>query len=222
MHNDPWTGVDSYFAAAIMPDADALEFILKSSAAGGLPAIAVSPAQGKLLHILARSIGARRILEVGTLGGYSAAWLARALPEDGRLITLELEPHHARVARENLVRAGLAQHVEIMVGRALDSLAALVQQHAEPFDLAFIDADKPSNADYFALALRMMRPGGLIIVDNVVRNGAVADQASTDEGVLGVRRLVTAVANEPRVSATVMQTVGSKGYDGLLVGVVLR
>lgn len=218
--SDTWSAVDAYFAGAIAPDAEGFEFILHASAAAGLPAIAVSPAQGKLLALLARAIHAKRILEVGTLGGYSAAWLARALPPAGRLVTLELDRRHADVARANLTRAALADRVEIIVGPAIESLARLTRSIPDPFDLVFIDADKPSNADYFNLALGITRPGGIIIVDNVVRDGAVVDAASKDRGVLGVRRLVDTVAAEKRVSATVVQTVGAKGYDGFLLATV--
>jgi len=221
--NETWSGVDAYFNGALAPEARDLEFILEASAAAGLPAISVSPAQGKLLALLARAIGARRVLEVGTLGGYSAAWLARALPPPtagGTLITLELDKHHAEAARAHLAHLRLDDRVEVIVGSAIDSLAAIASEKPEPFDLVFIDADKPSNADYFARALPMTRPGGIIIVDNVVREGAVVDASSKDPGVLGVRRLVDAVAREKRVSATVVQTVGSKGYDGFLLAYV--
>lgn len=210
-----WTAVDGYFDGALSPSDPALEAALKATQAGGLPNIQVSAAQGKQLHLLARAIGARRILEVGTLGGYSTIWLARALPADGQLITCELDPHHAEVARVNLANAGVADRVDVRVGPALDTLPNL----QGPFDLSFIDADKASNADYFKHALRMSRPGALIIVDNVVRGGRVLDAAG-DTNVQGVRRLVDTVAAEPRVSATTIQTVGAKGYDGFLLAVV--
>ncbi len=174
----------------------------------------MAPNQGKLLHLLALTQGARRILEVGTLGGYSAIWLARALPADGTLITLEIDPRHAEVARGNLAAAGLERVAEVRVGRAADSLAELVEQGVEPFDLVFIDADKPSNPEYFRRALQLTRPGSLIIVDNVVRGGTVADADSADPAVVGTRALHELIAAEPRVSATSVQTVGSKGYDG--------
>lgn len=216
MTDDVWTAVDHYFDAALTPADLALDAALKASEAGGLPAIQVSATQGKQLHLLARSIRARRILEVGTLGGYSTIWLARALPQDGQLITLEVDPHHADVARSNIGNAGLADRVEVRVGPALESLPELTG----PFDLVFIDADKPNNAGYFAHALRLSRPGAVIIVDNVVRNGAVVDAANGDAAVQGTRRLIEAVAAEPRVTATAIQTVGTKGYDGYLLAIV--
>jgi predicted O-methyltransferase YrrM len=216
MTDDVWTAVDDYFDGALTPADPALSAALKTSEAGALPAIQVTAAQGKQLQLLARSIRARRILEVGTLGGYSTIWLARALPPDGELITLEVDPHHAEVARGNIANAGLADRVEVRVGPALETLPDL----AGPFDLVFIDADKPNNAGYFAHALRLSRPGTVIVVDNVVRDGAVVDASSGDAAVQGTRRLVEAVAAEPRVSATAIQTVGAKGYDGYLLAVV--
>jgi predicted O-methyltransferase YrrM len=173
-----------------------------------------------LLHLIARIHGARRILEVGTLGGYSTIWLARALPQDGTLITLELDPHHAEVARANLKSAGLDAIAQVRVGRAVESLEALAQERPEPFDLVFIDADKPSNADYLQWALRLSRPGTVIVVDNVVRNGGVVDADSPDASVQGVRRLVDVIAAEPRLTATAVQTTGVKGYDGFILAVV--
>lgn len=212
-----WNAVDSFFEDALGVSDPALDAAVRRAEAAGLPAIAVSPLQGKLLHLLALSIGARRVLEVGTLGGYSAIWLARALPEGGQLITLEIDPHHARVAEEALAEAGLAERVEVKVGPALETLPTL----EGPFDLVFIDADKPSNSDYFAWALKLTRPGALIVVDNVVRSGAVADAGSSDAAVVGVRRLAELVAAEPRVAATTIQTVGSKGWDGFLLARVV-
>ncbi|MBI1186547.1 MAG: methyltransferase domain-containing protein [Alphaproteobacteria bacterium] len=212
--SDVWRDVDAYFGGVVQQD-EALTAALAESAKAGLPAIAVSAAQGKFLALITQSIGAKRILEVGTLGGYSTIWMARALPADGRIVSLEIDPHHAEIARANVSRAGLGNKVELKVGRALDLLPAL----QGPFDLAFIDADKESNADYFAHALRLSRPGGVIIVDNVVRNGRVIDPGG-DAMVQGVRRLMDMVANEPRVSATAIQTVGDKGYDGFLMAVV--
>jgi predicted O-methyltransferase YrrM len=185
-----------------------------------LPAINVTPHQGKFLHLLARLRGARRILEIGTLGGYSTIWLARALPEGGRVVTLELEETHARVARENFVRAKVADKIELRLGRAIESLRAMVAEKVAPFDFVFIDADKPSMAEYFQASLQLTRPGSAIIADNVVRNGAVADATSTDESVRGVRRFMASLARESRVSATTLQTVGSKGYDGFTLAVV--
>lgn len=220
MTSDNWTAVDSYISSRLVGADPALDEALRANAAGGLPAIDVSAPQGKLLHLLARSIGARRILEVGTLGGYSTIWLARALPEGGRLVTLELEQKHADVASANLTQAGLRNVVDIRVGPALQALPKLENEGAGPFDLAFIDADKPNNANYFAWALKLSRPGGLIIVDNVVRNGAVADAANSDENVKGARALFDALATEPRVTATAIQTVGSKGWDGFAIAIV--
>ncbi|MFI6154341.1 O-methyltransferase [Kitasatospora sp. NPDC051170] len=211
---DVWNAVDDYFSEQLVGHDPVLEAATADADAAGLPGIAVAPNQGKLLHLLALTQGARRILEVGTLGGYSAIWLGRALPEDGTLITLELDPKHAEVARGNLARAGLGKVAEVRVGPAADSLAALVEDAVEPFDLVFIDADKPSNPEYFRRALELTRPGSLIIVDNVVRGGRVAEADSTDPSVVGTRALHALLAAEPRVSATSVQTVGSKGYDG--------
>jgi predicted O-methyltransferase YrrM len=215
-----WNAVDQYLCDMLVPSDAALDAALTSSVAAGLPAINVAPNQGKLLQILAMLRGARRILEIGTLGGYSTIWLARALPEDGRVISLELDPRHAEVARANLATAGVADRVEVRVGPALDSLARLAKEQAEPFDLTFIDADKPSNADYFQWAVSLSRPGGVIIVDNVVRNGQVADMSNTDPAVVGTRRLLDAIAAEPRVVATAIQTLGSKGHDGFALAMV--
>src|SRR5580700_149010 len=219
---DPqWTTVDSYLMDLLAPSDEALQGALQSSKEAGLPPIQVSAAQGKLLHLLARMMGARRILEIGTLGGYSAIWLARALPPDGRLITLEADPGHADVARANLANAGLAGVSEVRTGRALDTLPLLHAAGDGPFDLIFIDADKPSYPDYLAWSVRLSRPGTMIIADNVVRDGGVIDAASKLPGVQGVRRFMEAMAAEPRVSATVVQTVGRKGYDGFALAVVL-
>ena len=215
-----WATVDRYIAEQLVPADAALDAALEASTAAGLPAIAVAPNQGKLLYLLARLRGARRILELGTLGGYSTIWLARALPEDGRLVTLEADPRHAEVARENIARAGLDTRVAVRVGRALDTLPVLAEEGAGPFDFTFIDADKPAMPDYFTWALRLSRPGSLIVCDNVVRDGALADASSTDASVQGVRRLHEMIAAEPRVSATTIQTVGSKGYDGFTLALV--
>ncbi len=220
MAQDQWTAVDRYLAGLLVPADPALDAALADSAAHGLPAINVSPPQGKLLHLLARIHGARTILEVGTLGGYSAIWLARALPPGGRMITLEFDPKHAAVARANLDRAGLTGVVEIRLGPALETLPKLAAEGRGPFDLVFIDADKPSTAEYFAWALKLSRPGTVIVVDNVVRSGGVADPANTDANVLGIRRFLEALAAEPRVTATAIQTVGGKGYDGFAIAVV--
>jgi predicted O-methyltransferase YrrM len=217
---ETWTAVDDYLAGTLLGRDHSLEAALAASEAAGLPAIQVTPTQGKLLHLLARLVAARRILEIGTLGGYSAIWLARALPEDGRLVTLEIEPKHAAVARDNLERAGLAERVDLRVGQALDILPRLEAEGAGPFDLAFIDADKPSNPDYFDWALKLSRPGSLIIVDNVVREGAVADARSSDPAVVGVRRVLELMAGTERVTSTAVQTVGAKGYDGFSISLV--
>lgn len=211
-----WEKVDRYIGETLVRPDDALEAALAASDKAGLPAISVSPAHGKLLWILARLVNAKRILEVGTLGGYSAIWLARALQAGGKLITLEAVPKHAEVAQRNLERAGLAGAVEIKVGPALDTLPSL----KGPFDLSFIDADKQSNAEYFSWALKLSRPGSLIVVDNVVRDGKVIDARSRDASVQGVRRLNELIAAEKRVSATALQTVGVKGYDGFAVALV--
>lgn len=216
-----WNAVDAYFAQTLLAADDALEAALADSAAAGLPPIQVAPNQGKLLHLLARMMRARNILEIGTLAGYSAIWLARALPAGGRLVTLECDARHAEVARRNLTRAGVGELVELRLGRALDVLPRLEQERRGPFDLVFIDADKPSNADYFGWALRLARVGSLIVVDNVVRDGRIADAASEDADVQGVRRLLERLSGEPRVSATAIQTVGCKGHDGLALALVI-
>jgi predicted O-methyltransferase YrrM len=221
MPPERWAAVDSYIGESLVPADGVLEAALQASADAGLPPISVSPSQGKMLHVLARAQGARQILEIGTLGGYSAIWLARALPPGGRLITLEAEPRHAEVARANLAHAGLAEVTQVRVGPALDTLPRLHAAGDVPFDLIFIDADKPGYPDYLSWSLRLSRPGTMIIADNVVRGGAVADSASRDVNVQGVRRFIEMMAAEPRISATVIQTVGSKGYDGFALGVVL-
>jgi predicted O-methyltransferase YrrM len=220
MAQDQWTRVDRYFDDLLVSPDPALDAALQASAAAGLPPHNVSPTQGKLLALLARVQGARAILEIGTLGGYSAIWLARALPAGGHLVTLEADPRHAEVARANIAHAGVSDLVELRVGRALETLPHLAAEGRGPFDLVFIDADKPSNPEYFAWALTLTRRGSLIIADNVVRDGAVADAESTDSNVRGVRRFMDALAAEPRVSATAIQTVGSKGYDGFTLAVV--
>jgi predicted O-methyltransferase YrrM len=221
MH-EQWTSVDNYFSDLFTLTDPILEAALKASDEGGLPTIQVAPNQGKLLALLAGMMGARRILEIGTLGGYSSIWMARTLPADGKLITLELEPKHAEVARANLARAGLAEKVEVRVGKALHSLAQLYEEGQAPFDLVFIDADKVHSAEYFGWALKMTRPGSLILVDNVVRNGAVTDGQSSDAGVQGTRRVLEMMSKEGRVSVTALQTVGSKGYDGLAIALVVE
>jgi len=216
-----WDAVDRYFSELLLLDDPVLDAVLKASVAGGLPEIAVAPNQGMLLNLLARAVGAKRILEVGTLGGYSTIWLARALPKGGKVITLEVEKKHADVARANFVRAGLGDVIEVRLGRGIDLLPKLAAEKPAPFDFVFIDADKPSNADYFDWALKLTRPGSLIVVDNVVRGGAVADPKSSDSQVKGVRRLAERLAGEAGVMSTVIQTVGVKGYDGLAISYVM-
>ncbi len=210
-----WTAVDDYITDRFVPSDSALDAALAASEAAGLPAINVAPNQGKLLMLLVRATAARRILEIGTLGGYSTIWLARGLPPDGRLITLEANPDYAEVARANIARAGLGEMVEVRVGRAQDTLPGLAAEG--PFDLIFIDADKPGTPGYFQWAVRLSRRGSLIIVDNVVREGAVLDAASDDPNVQGMRRFFELVATDPRVNGTALQTVGAKGHDGLAI-----
>lgn len=220
MAQDQWTAVDTYLNALYAPPDAALDGALEAQRAAGLPPINVAPNQGRLLQLLALSVGAHRILEIGTLGGYSTIWMARALPPDGRLISLEFDPRHAAVARENLARAGLAERAEVRVGPALASLPALAAEGDALFDLVFIDADKVNTPAYYRWARALTRRGGLIITDNVVRNGAVADAASQDPNVQGVRELHTLIAADSGVVATAFQTVGDKGYDGLAIALV--
>jgi predicted O-methyltransferase YrrM len=220
--NDQWKAVDQYIAGLFVPNDPALDAALRASDAAGMPAIHVSPNQGKLLMLVTRLVGARRVLEIGTLGGYSTIWLARGLADGGQVVTLEADPRHAEVARGNIARAGLAGVVEVRVGRALDTLPKLAAEGGAPFDLVFIDADKPSYPDYLAWSLRLARPRTLIIADNVVRDGAVVDANSADPNVQGVRRFNELLSAEPRVGATALQTVGSKGYDGFAVAMVLK
>jgi predicted O-methyltransferase YrrM len=217
---DQWAAVDEYLTELLVPSDPALAAALKDCDAAGLPAISVTPTQGKLLWLFARLVGARKILEVGTLGGYSTIWLARALPKDGRLITIEASPEHAEVAGANLQRAGLSDRVELRVGRGLDLLPKLATEEIVPFDLIFIDADKVNTADYFVWALKLSRPGTLIITDNVIRKGAIVDAKSRDSSVVGMRRFFELLAKEKGVSATAIQTVGSKGYDGFAIAIV--
>jgi predicted O-methyltransferase YrrM len=212
-----WSAVDDFINGALIPPDDALAAALRDTEAAGLPPINVTPAQGRLLHILAQTQGAKSILEVGTLGGYSTIWLARALPPGGRMLTLELNPATAQVARANLARAGLDGVVEVRVGPALDSLRELVARKPAPFDLVFIDADKVNNPAYFRAALALTRSGSLIIVDNVVREGEILDEHSHDASVRGTRELYAVMGAEPRVVATAIQTVGAKGYDGFAI-----
>jgi len=215
-----WTKVDRYLDELYVGDDAALDAALEANAKAGLPAIDVSPTQGKLLNLLARLVGARRILEIGTLGGYSTIWLARALPADGKLITLEAVAKHAEVARSNLRRAKLADRVDVRVGPALATLPLVAAEGGGPFDLVFIDADKPNNPAYLEWALKLTRKGALIVGDNVVREGKVIHAGTTDPSVKGVRRFNELLAKEPRVSATALQTVGVKGYDGLAIALV--
>lgn len=221
MNQEQWTAVDDYFNRLLIPPDDALEAALEASAAAGLPSIQVAPNQGRFLQLLAHVQGARAILEIGTLGGYSTIWMARALPAGGKLITLEADPRHAEVARANIARAGLDDRVEVRLGAALETLPRLVVERQGPFDLVFIDADKESIPEYISWALKLTRAGSLIIVDNVVRRGAVVDASNTDPSVLGVRRMAELFAAEPRLDAAVLQTVGTKGYDGLAIARVV-
>lgn len=217
MSDQDWTRVDDYISAALISKDESQQATLAANARDNLPAIDVSPPQGKLLQLLASAIGAKHILEIGTLGGYSTIWLARAVGDGGKVVTCEIDPRHAEVARANIAREGLDARVDLRVGPALDTLPLLERERPAPFDLAFIDADKPNNAAYFAYALKLCRPGALIIVDNVVREGAVADPSKTEGGALGARALFEAVAAEVRVEATAVQTVGAKGWDGFLI-----
>jgi len=220
MADDRWAEVDHYIADKLLGEDPALDAALAANKAGGLPPIDVSPAQGKMLNLFARMMGARRILEVGTLGGYSTIWLARALPSGGRVVSLEVVPHHAEVAQANLDRAGVADRVDIIVGPARDTLEAMVADGADPFDMFFIDADKQSNADYVRLAVSLGRPGALIVVDNVVRDGGVIDANNRDPMIEGTRRLYDALADMPGVSATAVQTVGLKQWDGFILALI--
>ena len=217
-----WAAVDHYIGERLVPSDPALEAALEANAAAGLPAIDVSPVQGKLLHVLALTKGARRILEIGTLGGYSTIWMARALPAGGRLVSLEREPRHAKVARANLKRAGVSGKVEIRVGPAADSLAELVKKRAAPFDLIFIDADKENIPAYIGWALKLAKRGTLMVIDNVVREGAILNAASKDPDIQGVRAMFELLAAEPRLSAAAIQTVGTKTWDGLALAVVVK
>lgn len=218
--NQLWHEVDEYAAQKIMKPDDVLEKTLSANREAGLPAIDVSPLQGKMLNLLARMQGARRILEIGTLGGYSTIWLARALPEGGKLITLEYEPLHAEVADSNLKLSGLRHLVDIRVGLALDSLGKLADEETEPFDFIFIDADKPNNPNYIRYALHLSRPGTVIIGDNVIRDGQVVNSDNQDPRVIGTRRMFDLLSEEPLIDCTAIQTVGSKGYDGFIMGIV--
>ena len=217
-----WDQVDAYLVDTFVPREPAFAAALAESEKAGLPTIQVSPPQGRLLELLARALGARAILEIGTLGGYSTLWLARGLAPGGRIVTLEMDPKHAEVARRNFERAGRSGVIEQRLGAALETLPRLVEERAGPFDLVFVDADKPNLPDYFSWSLRLSRPGTLIVVDNVVREGDVLDAGSPDAVIQGVRRMNERIAAEPRVSATTLQTVGAKGYDGLAFVLVDR
>ena len=220
MTSATWTAVDDYFTRLMLPPDPALDAAQRSAADAGLPAISVSATQGKFLHLLARIAGARRVLEIGTLAGYSTIWLGRALPKDGRLLTLEFDPAHADVARQNIARAGLDTLVEIRVGAALETLPALTAE--APFDLVFIDADKPSTPEYFRWAIKLSRPGSVIVVDTVVRGGDIIDSSGKNQDAEGMRRFFDLLAAEPRVTGTALQTVGAKGYDGFAIALVTQ
>ena len=220
MTDNRWTAVDSYLNETLFAPDPILEATLEANAAAGLPAIDVTPAQGQFLQLLVRILGARRVLEIGTLGGYSTIWMARGLPADGALITLEFDPHHAAVARANLARAGLSHQVELRLGPAADSLERMVLNGEAPFDLIFIDADKPNNPVYLAWAMKLAHTGTLLICDNVVRDGEVANAESADPNVIGTRTMFAEMAANPRLISTALQTVGAKGYDGFAIALV--
>jgi predicted O-methyltransferase YrrM len=215
-----WTAVDEYICGQLVPSDPVLDHVVASSAAAGLPPIAVTPNLGKLLYLLAKIRGAQKILEIGTLAGYSTIWLARALPPGGRMITLEADPKHAEISQSNIAQAGLSQTVEVRLGSALDLLPKLEAEKSGPFDLIFVDAEKRDNPDYFVWSLKLSKPGNILVFDNVVRDGAVIDPANTTPSVEGIRRFNELVAAEPRVTATAIQTVGSKGYDGFAIALV--
>src|SRR5208282_5864935 len=220
MDERQWGAVDAYFTRTIDWQDGVLESALAANAAAGLPQIDVSPPHGKLLYLLARAAGAVTALEIGALGGYSTIWIARALPPDGRLVTLEADETHATVARRNVARAGLSEKVEVRLGAALDLLPKIEAEGLGPFDFVFIDADKSNNANYLTWAVRLSRPGTVIVVDNVVREGAIVDAAASDPGTVGLRRMFEMMAREPRLKATAIQTVGSKGWDGFVLAIV--
>jgi predicted O-methyltransferase YrrM len=222
MDQPNWNDVDDYIVERLVTADAALAAALDANRRAGLPAIDVSPAQGKFLHLLARMVGARRVLEIGTLGGYSTIWFARALPADGVVVTLEFSPQHAEVARQNIERAGLGGKVDVRVGPALDTLPLLAKEGAAPFDLVFIDADKRGNPDYLQWAIKLARVGSVIVVDNVVRDGKVLDADSDDADIKGIRRFFDDLAGDARLSATALQTVGAKGWDGFAIALVER
>jgi len=220
MENEIFEKVDAYIADLLAPQDEALLAVAKSIEEAGMPQISVSANQGKFLHLLAMMCNAKRILEIGTLGGYSTIWMARALPRDGKLITLEFDPAYARVAQKNIDRAGVGSKVDIRVGRALDLLPVIEAEPAWPFDMIFIDADKPPYAEYFQWALKLSRPGTLIVADNVIREGKVLDAKSDDEKVIGAKRFNQVLAENKDVTATILQMVGVKEYDGIALAVV--
>lgn len=220
MSRETWNAVDDYFTAELVPEQAGFQKALDASDASNLPAISVSANAGKFLHLITRIVGAKKVLEIGTLGGYSTLWFASALPADGKVVTLEFEPLHAEVARANFRDAGYQDRIEVRVGAALDSLPAVEANGAGPFDLAFIDADKKNNPGYFEWALKLVRPGGVILVDNVVRGGQVLEAATRDVDIQGVRKVIEMIKASPRVDATALQIVGSKGYDGLAICLV--
>ena len=219
---ETWAAVDSYFGELLAPEDEALKECMEANRASGLPSIDVPALLGKFLDLMVRISGAQRVLEIGTLGGYSTTWLARALPEGGQVVTLEIDPRHAEIAAKNLERAGVLARVKIMLGPALETLTALHRDAAGPFDLVFIDADKKSMPEYLDWALKLSRPGTVIIADNVVRDGKVLDPKSADPDIQGVRRMTEMMASNPRLTATAIPTVGARGYDGFAVAVVLR
>jgi predicted O-methyltransferase YrrM len=220
MSSKTWTAVDDYIVSSLFEADPVLDAVLKANRDQGLPAIDVSAAQGKLLSLLVRIRGAKTVLEVGTLGGYSTIWMARGLPADGKVVTLELDQHHAKVARSNFERAGVSGKVDLRVGPALQSLAALVDENAGPFDLIFIDADKPNNPNYLDWAMKLSRPGAVIVCDNVIRDGAVLDTDGRDANVEGARAAFSFIGGEKRLDGTAIQTVGAKGYDGFAIAIV--
>lgn len=220
MNQKTWAAVDDYIVDALFDADPVLEAVMAANHDQGLPAIDVSPAQGKLLSLLVRIRGAKRVLEVGTLGGYSTIWMARALPADGKIVTLELDPHHAGVARSNFELSGVSERVDLRVGPALQSLSALGAENAEPFDLIFIDADKPNNPNYLSWAMRLSRPGTVIVCDNAIREGAVLNDDGLDANVEGARAAFSFIGGDKRLDGTAIQTVGSKGYDGFAIAIV--
>ncbi|TIV15233.1 MAG: O-methyltransferase [Mesorhizobium sp.] len=220
MSSKTWTAVDDYIVSSLFEADPVLDAVLKANRDQGLPAIDVSPAQGKLLSLLVRIRGAKTVLEVGTLGGYSTIWMTRGLPADGKVVTLELDPHHARVARANFERAGVSDKIDLRVGPALQSLAALVDENAGPFDLIFIDADKPNNPNYLDWAMKLSRSGTVIVCDNVIRDGAVVKKNSGDVNVEGARAAFSFIGGDKRLDGTAIQTVGAKGYDGFAIAIV--